>query len=124
MDRDKGRKKSGFTIIEVVVSVLILLIILTGSSMLYVRGRERIHTRKYQRAAVQLASRKIEELKGSPYVSVTAGQSSENITLENFTYSLTADVEDLGLYKKVTVTAQWQGKAGSKNLVMSTFLSP
>jgi Tfp pilus assembly protein PilV len=109
------RRRRGVTIIEVMVAALILVIALIGTSSTYVTGRWQIVNQRYYRAAAQLASQKIEELKANGYDNIDEGEDEEEFSVGGLTYQrrtqteLTAEpsAEVPKPCKKATVTILW-----------------
>ena len=118
------KSKKGTSLIEVMVAVLISTIVILGGSFFYVASTSQINLQEQYRAASRLAGQKLEELKAENYVDVTIGETKDSLTLENSTYSRITVTEDLGLYKKVTVTVDW-GKVGmERNVSLVTLIAP
>jgi type II secretory pathway pseudopilin PulG len=120
----KQRKRAGaFTLIEVMAAILIVIILITGSSFLFIMGKNQVNIQKRYRAASQLAAQKLEELKATSYASVICG--NEDITLEDITYSRDTNVIDVNsLYKEVTVTVGWQQGNNERSISMVTCIAP
>ncbi len=118
------KSKKGTSLIEVMVAMLILAIVLLGGGFGYVYGRSQIHLRKHYRAAGQLAAQELEELKADNYYDIEAGVTEESLSLEDSSYSRTIHTEDVGLYKKVTVTVHWQQRGNEHNVSLVTFIAP
>ena len=116
--------KKGVSLVEVMIAVLISAIVMLGGSLFFVSSTGQIHLREQYRAASQLASQKLEELKGVDYSTVAEGEVQDSVTLENSSYSRSVVTQDLGLYKEITVTVNWgpAGQGNTTNLV--TFIAP
>jgi hypothetical protein len=100
------------------------LIVILGGSFFYVASTNQINIREQHRAASRLASQKLEELKAGSYDAVAIGEVKDSLTLEDSSYSRSTVTEDLGLYKKVTVTVNW-GPAGKEhNASLVTLIAP
>ncbi len=120
-------KKSGLTLLEVMVSMVILSISVAGMLAALTMGRKNISVPDHQIAALNYAQEKLEGLKGKAGVySVTPGRGDLNQGTYGFTlpageikddfggtgsYTVTNisgnDVGDTYQYKKVTVTVSW-----------------
>ncbi|MBN1391923.1 MAG: prepilin-type N-terminal cleavage/methylation domain-containing protein [Sedimentisphaerales bacterium] len=118
------KSKTAFTIVEVMVAVLIVAIVVIGGSFLFVMGKAQISRQKRFRAATQLASQKLEQLKAGSYDSIA--DESNSVVLEGITYTRIVDQEPdaNGLYKQVTVTVGWNQGAASHDISMVTCIAP
>jgi prepilin-type N-terminal cleavage/methylation domain-containing protein len=118
----------GFTLIEVMAAVLIVTIVIAGGSFLFVAGRGQVALQKQYRAAAQLASQKLEELKAGTYASIAVGTTTDTNSpvLEGVSYGRSVNVVNAGLYKHVTVTVSWLQGTGhnSRNVTMVTCIAP
>jgi type II secretory pathway pseudopilin PulG len=124
----KQRKSvAAFTLVEVMAAILIVIIVIAGSSFLFVAGRGQVALQKQYRAAAQLASQKLEELKAGSYASIAAGTTTYSpVPLEGLSYSRSVNtvVNANPLYKEVTVTISWLQGNNSRNVSMVTCIAP
>ena len=118
------KSKKGTGLIEVVVAILILVIVIIGGSFFFAYARSQIHLRKHYRVAVQLAAQKLEELKAGNYNDIEGDETEESISLEDLSYSRSAEIEDVGLYKKVKVNIHWEQMNREHNVSLATFIAP
>ena len=118
------KSKKGISLVEVTVAVLISAIVITGSSFFYVASNNQINLREQYRAASRLASQKLEELKAGSYDDIATSETKESLSLEKTSYSRSIDTEDLGLYKKVTVTVNWGAGVKQRNVSVATLIAP
>jgi Tfp pilus assembly protein PilV len=122
----------GLTLVEVMLAVLILIISLIGTSLTYVSGRRFLVGQQYYRAAVQLASQKLEELKASGYDNINEGEEEEEVSMNGLTYirhtqiELTAD-PTAGVpmpCEKATVTIVWTLGADQHETQLVIYIGP
>lgn len=59
--------ESGFSLIEVLIALVILVIVILGGSLYFFYGRLGINREGYRRAALELASQRLEKLKPAKY---------------------------------------------------------
>jgi hypothetical protein len=71
-----------------------------------------------------LAAQKLEELKAGPYGSIVAGDTGENLSLEDLSYTRSTHTVNAGLYKEVTVTVSWGPTGNAHNVSMVTCIAP
>ena len=116
---------AAFTLIEVMTAILIVTIVIAGGSFLFVTGRNQVNLQKHYRAATQLAAQKLEELKAGNYGDIVVGDTQDPpISLEDLSYNRSTLTEDVGLYKKVTVTVSWGQTGNEHNVSLVTFIAP
>jgi len=118
------KSKKGTSLVEVMAAVLILTIVILGGSFFYVASTNQINLREQYRAASQLASQKLEELKAGSYYAIETGEANDSVSLEDSSYSRNTITEDLGLYKKVTVTVNWGAGVKQRNVSLVTLIAP
>ena len=63
--------KSGTTLIEVMIALIIIALIILGGGMFFFYGRVNIIREAHRRAAVLVASQRLEELKAADYSEIT-----------------------------------------------------
>jgi len=121
----KQRKPvAAFTLIEVMAAILIVTIVIAGSSFLFVTGRSQINLQKQYRVATQLAAQKLEELKAGAYSDIVVGDDSNSIPLEDLSYTRSTHTVNAGSYKEVTVTVSWGQADNEHNVSMVTCIAP
>jgi len=123
--RESIRKsKKGTSLVEVMAAVLILTIAIIGGSFLFVAGNSQINLREQYRVASRLAEQKLEELKAGDCDAIVIGEVTDSVSLEDSSYGRSTVTEDLGLYKKVTVTVNWGAGVKQRNVSLVTFIAP
>jgi len=120
----RGRFAAAVTLVEVMVAVLISTIVILGSSFFFVASSNQVNLQEQYRAASGLASQTLEELKAGSYDDIATSETAESLSLEETSYSRSIDSEDLGLYKKVTVTVNWDAGSKQRNVSLATLIAP
>ncbi len=130
--------EGGVTLVEVLVSIVILSIVMLGGLQFFVVGAARVNREAHRRAAVGLARGRMEELVREPYDSVVSG-SETGLSLDDIVCSrvtrvryvddpgdgLGADDSDDSLdYKEVTVVVLWTEGSRTDSLSMETVIAP
>lgn len=87
-------------------------------------GEARLTSRSAYRVATHLAAQKLEELKADSYNNIQAGETTETLSLESSSYSRTLTAADVGLYKAVEVTVNWQQLGRQHSVSLDTFIAP
>ena len=118
------KSKKGISLVEVMMAVLILTIVILGSSMFFVVSIRQINLREQYRAASGLAGQKLEELKAGNYDDVTIGELKDSLSLGGLSYSRSTVTEDLGLHKNVVVTVNWGPTGMERNVSLVTLIAP
>ena len=122
------KKMKGFTIVEVTIASLILLISLVGGTVFFFSNRRNLVYATRERLAMWAAMYKMEELKGEDYDKISIGEETEDITLSGFPAERITEVVEIDEdeppdeadYKKVTVKVDWAD--GETSLV--TYIAP
>jgi len=118
------KSKKGTSLVEVMLAVLIFATAILGGYFLCFYSRSQINLQERYRVAAHLAAPKIEELKAGSYSSISAGETEESLALEDLSYRRSVGTEDVGLYKKVTVTVHWPQMGKDHNVSLVTFIAP
>ncbi len=136
--RTKKGFRSGVTLVELAVAILVMIISLLGVSSAYVSGKKQIIKQAQYQQAVNLACEKLEDIKAQGYSALKVDEdndqdSGEELSLLGLTFvrhtstdltaEPTADITDP--CKKVTVTVQWTGLASDQHEVkLITYIGP
>jgi type II secretory pathway pseudopilin PulG len=126
-------RRIGFALIELMLAIAILTIVVLGISTSYVSGRRQIISQQYYRAAAQLASQKLEEIKATGYSGTAEGGEEEELSLYGLTFQRNTNIElteepSADVPKpcyKVTMTISWVGTAQDQHEAkIVTYLGP
>lgn len=113
--------RKGTSLIEVMLAISVLAIVVLGTAFFSFYTSGRINIGKQQRAALQLASQKLEQLRADNEIGIdiTDGETSEEVSSGDLFYTRTTVIEDDGLCKEVNVTVRWSqmGKEREISLV-------
>lgn len=96
---------SGFTLVEVMTSVLIFSIVMFGAIMFFISGKTNVRKASAKEIGLQLAAGKLEELRGTPFVGIN--DSTESVIIGSNQYSTYIDVTDMTEYKVVQLSVTW-----------------
>jgi len=130
--------KRSFTIIECVISLLILTILLTGGIAFYFYSHEGLRWSTNKRIALEIANSKLEEIKNDASYLVNHPPGADNlcekitnIPVGNFTsVSNTLEVYAYNIpavsYKQLEVRVTWPqpGKTGQDTISLTTYITP
>lgn len=101
-------KKRYFTLIEIILASVVLLIALLGSSAFYLANRRNLLRARMMRKATWTAIDAMERMKNAPYESI--GDEADAIMEENQNIFIEIETESDGgpaSYKRVTVAVSW-----------------
>lgn len=110
------RARRGFSLIEVMIGLVILLIALSAAAALSINNARLISRNQFSVHAANLAEYKLEELRNADYATLAAGTDPTTLSSNGeamsggmFTraWSVTNDTPDVGL-KTVEVVVNWQ----------------
>ncbi len=129
----------GFTLAEVLISLLILVIILAGGMKFYFYASEVIGLVTHKKLATEIANSTLEDLKRSGYSNLPAPGPGTPTALTNtddpvgilkdLSATKTVTVTDVGNpidYKQVDVAVAWteSGKNTSRETKLTTYIAP
>lgn len=133
-------KKTGFTIIELLISLLLLTIVFIAGMAFYFYSNQFMLTSFHRRVATELANSIMEQIKQDGYDSLpnpapTSGlwQGPIPINIEDLTGNqniYVTDIDDDGDnatdYKQVNVEIDWQepGKKNQQTIKLETYIAP
>ena len=114
-------KKKGLTIIECLISIIILAIMLTAGMAFYFNAQASMRGAIHKRIAVEMASAEIESIKNMDYASITlGGWPQTDVSIGDLTGKKDVVVSNTGGYKQVQVVVSWQDKSVS----LDTYIAP
>jgi prepilin-type N-terminal cleavage/methylation domain-containing protein len=139
----KMRNKKGLTIIECLLSIIILAVMLTAGMAFYYSAQASMYGSIHKRIALEMASAELESIKNMPYDSVPDyatltkwTNESQNITegiLAGLNGNQIVAVESLNGYKHVQVEIDWKdaGKSvapgispDTSSVSLDTYIAP
>lgn len=115
--------ENGFSLIEVLIALVILVIVILGGSLYFFYGRLGIKREEYRRVALELASQRLEELKAGDYGAIPDNEETTvNLSSETFTTKVISTEEDG--YKKIAVTVSWGDNPDNNKVELVTLIAP
>ncbi len=115
--------KRGFTVIEILVALLLFSVGALALAKMQVISVKGSGFNKEATSATALAQKKMEELKGGFYTSVTSNATGVTDQIAGITYTTTWTSSETGntptRYKTVAVTVTW----GTKSITITTIIS-
>ncbi len=105
-------KKTGFTLVEVIIATIILVISIIGGTAFFFLNRNNLSFANRQRLATWAAVYKIEELKNMNYSALALLPSpaiENNLPVSGYSFTRTTTITDIsGNYKQATVKMDWE----------------
>lgn len=123
----KKHTVSGFTIVELIISIIVIGIVVTALSTLFL-GIQRTQTQSnYKESATRAAQRQIESLRNSNYVSLVSGEQidfSDELSpkLPNGSTGIVEVSEPSTGLKRVDVTVTYPDQGGTKKVMLSSLI--
>jgi type IV pilus assembly protein PilV len=117
--------EDGFTLIEIMITLVILSVGLTALAGLQVSAIKGNTFSKRMTAAVSVANQKLEQLKDTDYANILS-ESSTQITQSNMRFTRQVTVTNnspLANTKTVNVTVTWSDGSNSHSVPMTTIIS-
>jgi len=142
---DFFKMKTGTTLIEVMIALIIIAIVILGGGMFFFYGRVNIIREAHRRAAVLVASGRVEELKAKDYGEINIGTEEVNIDVDNLSKDSAipptmvtkavyiddpedgmgeaADPDGIDDYLQVRVTVEWTNGT-PRTVSLDTLIAP
>jgi len=121
------QQKKGLTIIECLISIIILAIILTAGMAFYFNAQASMRWSINKRIAVEIAGAELESIKNRDYANITPGVwSPVDMSTDTFNGTKNVEVSDIGDYKQIHVVVGWQDevKKGNSSVSLYTYIAP
>ena len=144
---------NGFTLVEVLISILLLTIVLVGGMGFCFNSQEEMTLVVHKKIAAEMANSKMEEFKRKKYSDLPGPAASPGVVVENNNTQLGSPINKGGYisantadalgtkvtvtdvddpvggaidYKEVKVEVKWKeaGKKSEQNIVLVTYLAP
>ena len=120
------KNKKGLTLIECLISILLLAVILIGGMSLFNNADEMISRATHKRIALEIANSKMDLLKSQDYSSITSA--TDSITVGSLVATRTTTVTPVGgQYKNVKVRVDWTGggnMTAPQHIEIETYIAP
>lgn len=116
--------KKGFTLIEILVSLVIFLIIMAAGLSFFFYGKTDINLSGHYRQAGELASQKLEEIRALPYNEIENSY-EQGIVMEDISFNRITSVTqraDLDM-KEIEAKVRWQEKGINREVKLKTIIS-
>lgn len=112
----------GFSLLEVLFALTFLAVGIMAVASMIPAGTRGVSQSRVLTGGLMAATVKMEELKSTPYMSLTAGTNSDTTSVFTRTWTVQDSVPMAGC-KKITVTTQWVDSRGSQSTVLNSYVS-
>jgi type IV pilus assembly protein PilV len=103
------KREQGFTLVEIMVAVALLLIGLLGVAQMQIMNTITNSTANQRTTAITLAQDQIELLRSRPYANIGASPFSDTSGMYTRSWTVANDTPAVNM-SRVTVTVSWKGK--------------
>lgn len=135
-------KKTGFTIVECIISLLLLAIIMVGGMAFYTYASQYTMGAVHKKTALEIANTKMEEIRNNGYASLPdpatlpvngLWQGPTDISIAKLTgqeniyiYGIDENADSVIDYKKVRIEVKWRqaGKTSQQAIKLDTYITP
>ena len=121
----------GLTLIECVISILILAVTITGGLALYSNANVIMSTAMHKKIALEMAVQEMEKVKSAGYAGLPSAGNWENLpdkTFDLFTVQIRRRITNAStapVMKKVELEVSWrEDKSDPRNIKLETLMAP
>jgi len=126
------RKMKGFTLVEVMISIIILLIGIFGVWAYFIYSKNALELAVKKRYASQICHMRLEELRSVDYNALSGYEETNTpIKIDNLDGYRNTVIEDIDEnkdgrtdYKKITVRVNWNQNGKEQKIEFVSFISP
>ena len=112
----------GFSLIEVVFALTFLAVGILAVAAMIPAGTRGVTQSRVLTSGLMAAQVKLEDLKGMPYQTLTAGTFSDTTSVFTRTWTVTDSVPMAGC-KKIQVTSTWTDSHGAQTAQLSSYVT-
>ena len=116
------RAEGGFSLIEVLFALTFLAVGILAVSSMIPAGTRGVSESRVLTTGLMAAQVKLEQLKGTPYMSLAAGTFSDTTSVFTRTWTVTDSVPMTGC-KRIQVTVSWTDARGSQSTRLTSYVT-
>jgi Tfp pilus assembly protein PilV len=114
--------EGGFSLIEVLFALTFLAVGILAVASMIPAGTRGVSQSRVLTSGLMAAQIKMEDLKGTPFVALTAGTFADTTSVFTRTWTVTDSVP-MANCKKIVVTSQWNDSHGAQSTVLTSYVS-
>ena len=118
----RRKREGGFSLLEVLFALTFLAVGIMAVASMIPAGTRGVSQSRVLTGGLMAATVKMEELKSTPYLSLTPGTYTDTTSVFSRTWTVQDSVPMAGC-KKITVTSQWTDSRGSQSTVLNSYVS-
>jgi Tfp pilus assembly protein PilV len=118
----QGRPEGGFSLLEVLFALTFLAVGIMAVAAMIPAGTQGVSQSRVLTSGLMVATVKMEQLKSTPYLTLTPGTFSDTTSVFTRTWTVQDSIPMPGC-KKITVTSQWTNSHGSQSTVLHSYVS-
>jgi prepilin-type N-terminal cleavage/methylation domain-containing protein len=119
----KNKLRRGMTLMEVIVSILLVGLVLAGLATALTWSLSTIRASRESSAALQAAQQEIEKMRNSPFATVAAGSYSFPVPALSVNGNVVVEDEETDM-KKVSVDVSWvSGSQRNMHVTLATYIT-
>jgi len=126
--QEQGRRTNrrqadrGFSLLEVVFALTFLAVGIMAVAAMIPAGTRGVSQSRVLTSGLMAATVKMEQLKSTPFLTLTAGTYSDTTSIFTRTWTVQDSIPMAGC-KKITVTSQWVDAHGTQSTVLNSYVS-
>ena len=120
--KPRFRPDGGFSLLEVLFALTFLAVGIMAVATMIPAGTRGVSQSRVLTSGLMAATVKMEQLKSTPYLSLTVGTYSDTTSVFKRTWTVQDSVPMVGC-KKITVSTQWNDSRGSQSTVLTSYVS-
>lgn len=120
--RGDRRRDGGFSLLEVLFALTFLAVGILAVASMIPAGTRGVSQSRVLTSGLMAAQVKMEDLKGTPFLSLTPGTFADTTSVFTRTWTVTDSVP-MANCKKIDVTAQWTDSHGAESTKLTSYVS-
>ena len=120
--RVAGQSNEGFSLIEVVFALTFLAVGILAVAAMIPAGTRGVSQSRVVTSGLMAAQVKLEQLRGTPFMSLTPGTFSDTTSVFTRTWTVTDSIPMSGC-KRIQVTSRWTDSHGTQSTVLTSYVT-
>lgn len=118
----RARSGAGFSLIEIMFALTFLAVGILAVAAMIPAGTRGVSQSRVITSGLMASQRKMEQLRGTPFLSLTPGTFSDTMSVFTRTWTVTDSVPMAGC-KRIQVTTQWTDDHGPQTTVLTSYVT-